>query len=37
MTSSPNRAGSGMLPPIVTPMSVATFHGMNVLTIAPIQ
>ncbi len=37
MTSSPKRAGSGMLPPIVTPTSVATFHGMNVLTIAPIQ
>ena len=37
MTSSPNRVGSGMLPPIVTPMSVARFHGMKVLTIAPIQ
>ena len=33
----PERAGSGMLPPIVTPTSVATFHGMNVLTMAPIQ
>ena len=30
-------SGSGMLPPIVTPMSVARFHGMNVLTIAPIE
>src|SRR5512143_287222 len=37
ITSSPNRVGSGMLPPIVTPTSVAMFHGIHVLTIAPIQ
>jgi hypothetical protein len=37
MTSRPNRAGSGMLPPIVTPTSVARFQGIHVLTIAPMQ
>ncbi len=37
MTSMPKRAGSAICAPSTTPARVATFHGMNVATIAPNQ
>ena len=37
MMSIPSRAGSGICAPSTAPASVASVHGMNVETIAPIQ
>ena len=37
MTSMPSFAGSTIAAPIVTPASVARFHGMSVVTIAAYQ